>query len=201
VKRKARRTKRPDSPVYFCEAPALPELFYCLSQSVRLIHGIALPGLPGQFLPTETTKVFVDKYDNLRNNASMLKKNPALPKPTDAELAILAVLWRKGACTVREVWEELARLQETGYTTVLKTMQIMLQKGLLSRNEQERSHVYAAMLSEEQTQRQVLGHLLDRAFAGSAGKLVLQALAVKKASPEELAEIRKLLDSMEGAKR
>ena len=123
------------------------------------------------------------------------------PKPTDAELAILRVLWQRGASTVREVWEELSPQQHTGYTTVLKTMQIMSEKGLLARDETDRSHVYRAARSEAQTQRQVVGHLLERLFSGSAPKLVMQALAAKKATPAELAEIRKLLNDMEGGRR
>ena len=124
-------------------------------------------------------------------------KKVASPKPTDAELSILRVLWRRGPSTVRDVWEQLNPSQETGYTTVLKLMQIMLEKGLLKRDDSERSHVYEPRFSEEHTQRQVLGHLIDRVFSGSAPKLVMQALAAKKASPEELAEIRRLLDQME----
>ncbi len=124
---------------------------------------------------------------------------PKLPKPTEAELAILRVLWERGPSTVREVWEQLNPRQRTGYTTVLKIMQIMFDKGLLARDESDRSHVYRAARSQEQTQRQVVGHLLDRLFSGSAPKLVMQALAVRKATPAELAEIRKLLDDMEGA--
>jgi BlaI family penicillinase repressor len=123
------------------------------------------------------------------------------PKPTDAELAILRVLWQRGASTVREVWEQLSPQQHTGYTTVLKTMQIMSEKGLLARDETDRSHVYRAARSEAQTQRQVVGHLLERLFSGSAPKLVMQALTAKKATPAELAEIRKLLNDMEGGKR
>jgi BlaI family penicillinase repressor len=126
----------------------------------------------------------------------MKKSNP--PKPTDAELSILRVLWQRGPSTVRDIWEQLSPTQRTGYTTVLKTMQIMFEKGLLKRNDTERSHVYRASVSEGRTQRQVIGHLLDRVFSGSASKLVMQALAAKKASPAELAEIRKLLDEMEG---
>src|SRR5258706_781223 len=126
----------------------------------------------------------------------MKKFKPA--KPTEAELSILSVLWRRGPSTVREIWEQLNPAQQTGYTTVLKTMQIMFDKGLLKRDEAERSHVYSASLTEEQTQQQVLGHLLERVFSGSARKLVMQALAVKKATPAELAEIRKVLDGLEG---
>ena len=119
------------------------------------------------------------------------------PKPTDAELAILRVLWEGGPSTVREVWEALNPKQQTGYTTVLKIMQIMFDKGLVTRDESDRSHVYQATRSEGQTQRQVVGHLLERLFSGSALKLVMQALAAKRATPAELAEIRRLLDEME----
>ena len=128
-----------------------------------------------------------------------MKKSP--PKPTDSELAILRVLWRLGPATVRAVHDELNRDQETGYTTVLKLLQIMTEKGLVKRDESERSHVYRPAFAEQDVQRQLVGHLLERAFGGSAQKLVLQALSAKKASPAELAEIRKLLDEMEeGAK-
>jgi predicted transcriptional regulator len=128
-------------------------------------------------------------------------KKSKLPKPTDAELAILRVLWQRGPSTVRDVWEQLNPTQGTGYTTVLKIMQIMCEKGLLARDETDRSHVYRAARSEGQTQRQVVGHLLERLFSGSAPKLVMQALAAKKATPAELAEIRKLLDDLEGGSR
>ena len=132
----------------------------------------------------------------------MNKSKPSKPpKPTDAELAILRVLWQRGPSTVRDVWEQLNPKQHTGYTTVLKTMQIMSEKGLLARDETDRSHVYRAARSEAQTQRQVVGHLLERLFSGSAPKLVMQALAAKKATPAELAKIRKLLNDMEGGHR
>lgn len=127
-----------------------------------------------------------------------LMKQSKLPKPTDAELSILRVLWDCGPSTVRKIWEQLNPKHQTGYTTILKLMQIMFEKGLLRRDERERSHVYYASVSEEQTQRQVVGHVLDRVFAGSAPRLVMQALAGRKATREELAEIRRLLDEMEG---
>jgi predicted transcriptional regulator len=127
-------------------------------------------------------------------------KKTRLPRPTDSELAILRVLWRTGPATVRAVHDELSRTQETGYTTVLKMLQIMTEKGLVKRDESERSHVYQPACPESEVQRQMVGHLLDRAFGGSAQKLVLQALSAKKASPAEFAEIRKLLDDMEGRK-
>ena len=122
-----------------------------------------------------------------------------LPRPTDAELEILRVLWENGSATVREVRETLSKDgKKTGYTTTLKLLQIMAEKGLVTRDESRRSHVYRARLPEEQTQRQLVGDLLDRAFGGSAQKLVMQALAAKKTSAAELAEIRKLLQKLEG---
>jgi len=120
-------------------------------------------------------------------------------RPTDAELAILRVLWARGPSTVRQVAEVMGR--ETGYTTVLKLMQIMTEKRLVRRDEAERTHVYEAAYTEDQTQRHLVSDLLDRVFDGSAAKLVLQALAAGKASPEELAEIRQLLDSGKKAPR
>ena len=123
------------------------------------------------------------------------------PLPTDAELAILTVLWRRGPSTVREVHEALHPSQGTGYTTVLKLMQLMAQKGLLLRDESQRSHVYRAASAEAQTQRRLLGDLMDRAFAGSASQLVLRALSVKRASAEELEQIRSLLDQLSEEKK
>ena len=112
-------------------------------------------------------------------------------KPTEAELAILRVLWARGPSTVREVAEEMGRAGS--YTTVLKLLQIMTDKQLVRRDAAARTHVYEAMRSEDETQRLLVLDLVDRAFDGSAGKLVLQALTSKKATREELAEIRKLL--------
>ncbi len=119
------------------------------------------------------------------------------PKPTDAELTILRVLWEQGPSTVRQIQQVLERARPTLYTTVLKLLQIMTEKGLVRRDVSERSHVYRARFSEGQTQRQLLGDLLDRAFAGSTSRLVMQALSSRKASPEELAAIRRLLDEWE----
>jgi predicted transcriptional regulator len=117
-------------------------------------------------------------------------------KPTDAELAILRVLWVRGPSTVREVAAALGR--DGAYTTILKLLQIMADKRLVRRDESARTHVYAAAFSEHQTQRQLVSDLLDRAFGGSASKLVLHALEARKATPEELAEIRRLLDERRG---
>ncbi len=119
------------------------------------------------------------------------------PRPTDAELEILKVLWRRGPCTVREVFETLGETKQTGYTTVLKLMQIMAEKGLVRRDESERAHRYEAAAPEEETQRQLVGDLLQKAFDGSAKKLVLQALSRDAASAGELAEIRRMLDELE----
>jgi BlaI family penicillinase repressor len=115
------------------------------------------------------------------------------PLPTGAEIDILAVLWRLGPATVREVHEALGK--NNGYTTTLKQMQLMTEKGLLIRSERFRSHVYEPGIPREQTQKQIAGDLLNRAFAGSAKSLVMGALSAQPASDRELAEIRKMLDS------
>ena len=120
------------------------------------------------------------------------------PRPTDAELAILRVLWERGPCTVREVHDDLSHSQETGYTTILKLLQIMTDKGLVVRDESQRAHVYRTRYSEQRTQRQLLGDLIERAFGGSPAKLVMQALSETKATADELTAIRHLLDQIEG---
>ena len=120
-------------------------------------------------------------------------------KPTDAELAILRVLWTRGPSTVRQVAEEMGR--DTGYTTVLKLMQIMTEKRLVYRDESSRTHVYDAAYTQDQTERQLVTDLLDRVFDGSAAKLVLQALATTKSTPEELDEIKKLIATKTGGSR
>jgi predicted transcriptional regulator len=115
----------------------------------------------------------------------------------------LRVLWTQGRGTVRQVHEALHEEQDkdTGYTTVLKLLQNMTEKGLVRRDERERTHVYAAAINEQKTQRDLLRDLMDRAFGGSAASLVIQALSMKKSSPEELEEIRRLLDKHEGGKK
>lgn len=118
-------------------------------------------------------------------------------KPTDAELEILSVLWERGASTVRDVHEVLSQNKPTGYTTVLKLMQIMHDKGLLERDDTTRAHVYKAKHPQENMQRQIVGDLMDKVFAGSAMKLVMHALETKRTSTEELAQIRDLLDEFE----
>ena len=121
------------------------------------------------------------------------RKPQAPPLPTGAEIDILAVLWRLGPATVREVHEELSK--DNGYTTTLKQMQLMTGKGLLVRSERFRSHVYEAGVPKEQTQKQIAADLLKRAFDGSAASLVLGALAAQPASSGELADIRKMLET------
>jgi len=117
-----------------------------------------------------------------------------LPRPTDAELEILAVLWSTGPTTVREVYELISQRRPAQYSTILKFLQIMAEKGLVVRDEKLRAHVYKTSRSREWTQRQLAGHLLERAFSGSAKALLIGALSAKKTSKSELAELQKLLD-------
>jgi predicted transcriptional regulator len=121
-----------------------------------------------------------------------------MPRPTDAELAILRVLWRRGPSTVRQVQEALEESQPTGYTTALKLLQIMASKGLVDRDESQRSHVYRARSGEDETQQQLVSDLMERAFGGSAQRLVMQALSSRRATAEELESIRRLIDELEG---
>ncbi|MCI0487130.1 MAG: BlaI/MecI/CopY family transcriptional regulator [Blastocatellia bacterium] len=125
------------------------------------------------------------------------------PRPTDGELAILQVLWRLGPSTVRQIHNAFNRERETetGYTTTLKLLQIMTEKGLVERDETERPQIYRVRFSQEQTQRQMVSDLVDRVFGGSARQLVMQALAAKEASDEELAQVEQLLDKLEGDER
>jgi BlaI family penicillinase repressor len=120
-----------------------------------------------------------------------------LPRPTESELEILKVLWERGPSTVRDVHEELGTHKPTGYTTILKLMQIMTEKGLVRRDEEQRAHIYEARLPQEQTQKQLLGDLVERVFDGSAAKLVMQALSGRKTSRQELDQIREFLDEIE----
>ena len=124
-----------------------------------------------------------------------MKQN--IRRPTDAELTILHVLWDRGPSTVREVYKILHSGKDVGYTTVLKFMQIMTDKGLVERDENCRPQLYRPCFPREQTERQLIKDLVDRAFGGSAKRLVMQALEVKKASPNELAQIKKLLNKLE----
>jgi predicted transcriptional regulator len=123
------------------------------------------------------------------------------PRPTDAELEILRIIWSRGPSTVRQVHDELSRLKTTGYTTVLKFMQIMTEKGLLRRTEEHRVHTYYSTVPQETTQQQLVADLLDRAFGGEPTQMVMQALSGKRASKQDLAEIRRLLDEYEGGRQ
>lgn len=123
---------------------------------------------------------------------------PPLSRPTDGELAILRILWDRGPSTVREIHDVLSQGRTSGYTTTLKLLQIMTDKGLTTREEWGRVHRYSAAAAEEETQRQLVEDLVKRAFGGSAAKLMVQALATKRASASELAEIRKLLEKRRG---
>jgi len=118
-------------------------------------------------------------------------------RPTDAELAILRVLWERGPSTVRQVHEILSEIRPTVYTTILKLMQIMDDKGLVRRDKSQRAHVYQPAFTEAETQKRLVGDLLERAFSGSTASLLMQALSAKEASAEELAQIRQILDEVE----
>jgi predicted transcriptional regulator len=127
-------------------------------------------------------------------------RRPSFPKPTDAELELLLILWERGPSTVAEI-HKTQSAKGTGYTTTLKILQRMTAKGLVRRDERQRSHLYRAAVDAEKTQRQLVHDLLFRAFGGSPGNLVVQALSEKRASPEELAAIRRLLDEIENSSK
>jgi BlaI family penicillinase repressor len=122
-------------------------------------------------------------------------------KPTASELEILRVLWTRGPSTVREVHESLSEKKDLGYTTVLKLLQIMTTKGTVRRNETQRAHVYEACLPAEETKRQLAGDVLQRVFEGSATQLMMHALAGRKSSPDEITELRRLLDDYERSRK
>ena len=121
----------------------------------------------------------------------------AIFRPTDRELTILGILWDNGPCTVRQVNEIMSKDANTGYTTTLKLMQIMTEKGLLIRDDSQFKHVYKPGVTQEKAQKQLVGELLDKAFAGSAEKLVMRALSAKKVSAGELERIKKLIEEIE----
>ncbi len=127
-------------------------------------------------------------------------KKDAVPKPTEAELEILQILWKNGPCTVRFVNDNLNKKKAVGYTTTLKIMQLMFEKGHLKRDESTRSHLYRSAVKERETQGLLLNRFLETAFGGSAMKMVMQALGNHKASREEISRIRELLDQLEGDK-
>jgi predicted transcriptional regulator len=123
---------------------------------------------------------------------------PKVIKPTESELEILQILWTKGLATVREVHEELAAIKDVGYTTTLKLMQIMNEKGIVKRDDSMRTHVYQAAVNKEKTQKHLVGRMIDSLFGGSPTQLIIQALGDEshKASEEELQKIQLLLDSL-----
>lgn len=167
-------------------------------RSRPVIAGISMVSFPIVCRPRRAagrklTKVFVDTDESLRHTVLM----QPLPRPTEAELAILQVLWDTGPLPVREIQRTLDAVRPTGYTTVLKMLQIMLEKGLVLRDDSVRPQIYRPTLARERTQRQILRDLTERAFGGSVKALVLQALATRKSTPEELDEIEKLLDRFE----
>ncbi|MCA9091894.1 MAG: BlaI/MecI/CopY family transcriptional regulator [Planctomycetaceae bacterium] len=128
-----------------------------------------------------------------------MPRNPSR-QPNDVEMAILRVVWNRKSCSVREVHEELQAERQTGYTSTLKMMQVMVEKGLLVRDDTQRPQQFRAAVPETQTQRKIVKEIVQKVFGGSARKLVMQAVQSQKISPEELAEIRKLLDQLEGGK-
>jgi BlaI family transcriptional regulator, penicillinase repressor len=118
-------------------------------------------------------------------------------KPTESELEILKILWQMGRATVKQVNEEINQTKETGYTTTLKIMQIMFEKGLVSRNTDGKQHVFEAIVGEEETQKSLLNRFIDSTFQGNAMSLVMQALGNHHASEEELSELKKLIQQLE----
>ncbi len=145
------------------------------------------------------TKVFVDNDEDLRQYLRPMTKTRV--QPTKAELAILRVLWAEGPLSVRSVQTILEQSRPTGYTTVLKTMQIMADKGLVERDDTVRPQIYRARHSEDRTQKQMLGDLIQRVYGGSVKALVLHAIGTRKPSAEDLEAIEKLLDRFEGEKK
>lgn len=139
-------------------------------------------------------------HDQIGDKQDMRMPKPA-PKPTDGELEILGVLWERGPSTVREVHDALRDTRGVGYTTVLKLMQIMTEKGLVRRDQSQRSHVYTPCVGQVRVQRSLVKELLMKAFGGSAEQLIMQALAAGRVAPGELAEIRKVLDDLEREER
>lgn len=143
------------------------------------------------------------RIDNIRDS-SYNRSMADTPVPTHAELELLRLLWQRGPQTVRDIFTTVRRQKDVGYTTVLKTLQVMQEKGLVTRDESERSHVYAAAVPETTVKTRLVSDLMDRAFDGSAAGLVMQALSATRASPDELRRIRELLDGIKpesGGKR
>ena len=148
------------------------------------------------------TNLFVNKIDAIYRRLLWLGKDKKLNQkpggPTNAELEILRILWSNGPCTVKQVHELLPDNPPRGYTTILKILQIMSHKGLVKRYKESRAHIYQASFDAELTQKSIISNLLDKLYNGSSGKMVMQALSANPVSPDELKEIRKLLDKLEG---
>jgi BlaI family transcriptional regulator, penicillinase repressor len=140
-------------------------------------------------LSYENSRIFGLKIPIIMSNTKTIK-------PTESELEILQTLWTRGLATVREVHEDLAKTKDVGYTTTLKLMQIMNEKGLVKRDDSMRTHVYQAAVNKEKTQKHLLGKMIDSLFGGSSTQLVIQALGENKASPEELEKIQALLNNL-----
>ena len=139
---------------------------------------------------------FLRNKSYIRSANSHTMSNTKTIRPTESELEILQTLWSKGLATVREVHEDLAKTKDVGYTTTLKLMQIMHEKGLVKRDDSMRTHVYQAAVNKENTQKHLLSKMIDSLFGGSSTQLVIQALGENKASPEELEKIQALLDNL-----
>lgn len=128
-------------------------------------------------------------------------KNLKPNRPTESEMEILQILWENGSSTVREVHEVLSETKDSGYTTTLKLMQIMTDKGLIERNDEAKSHIYSATVKKESIQKQVVSKMINSLFKGSSAKLVMHALGNHKASEEEIMEIKKYLKAMESSNK
>ncbi len=139
---------------------------------------------------------FIRKRSYIRFENQKTMSTTRTIKPTESELEILQILWTKGLATVREVHEELAATKDVGYTTTLKLMQIMHEKGLVKRDDSMRTHVYQSAVNKEKTQKHLLGKMIDSLFGGSPTQLVIQALGEHKTSPEEIERIQALLNDL-----
>ena len=146
---------------------------------------------------TKNFGIRVDMTNEIVKLLTEMARKSTVPKPTNAEFKILSVIWDQQSATVREVLNHLKQFEDIGYTTVLKVMQIMTEKGLLKRNAKVKPQLYTAAVPQEKTQGVLLNDLLDRAFNGATGSMVLQLLSNKKASSEELRQIREMLNKLE----
>ena len=155
---------------------------------------VGLPLLTNSKIHERCFEIRMDSYIYYDKIRSMGPQK--IIKPTESELEILQVLWEKGDATVRDVHEDLSRTKDIGYTTALKLLQIMFEKGLVTRDESAKSHIYKAAVTRERTQKQLVGKMINTLFSGSPGQLVMQALGNHEASADELDQIQKLLDNL-----